>query len=248
MTPKTSSPIGMIAGTGVAEHFDLSKRLKVSTEFGDVTAYCSADQSYYVLPRHGPEHEVPPHMLNHKANIASLHKLGVRRIIATSAVGSMRRSLRIGQLGLVEQFLDFTRGREGTFFDSVVRHTDMTNPYSSEMNRTIEKAAERLEIRITPGLVYVCVEGPRFETAAEIRMFRRLGGDVVGMTGVPEVVLANELGMEYSMILVVTNRAAGLQGKVKHEEVVRQMKKNGPRVRDLMLSAAQTSWLRKVIP
>jgi 5'-methylthioadenosine phosphorylase len=174
-------------------------------------------------------------MINHRANISAFHKLGVEKIIATSAVGSLRKNLRVGELGLAAQFLDFTRGRQGTFFDSVIRHTDMTYPYSKGLSNEITRASEEIPVKVRPGLVYVCAEGPRFETAAEIRAFRSLGGDVVGMTGVPEVVLANELGLEYAAILVVTNWAAGLQNRVNQEEVVREMGKKGPLVKDIVL-------------
>jgi 5'-methylthioadenosine phosphorylase len=111
----------------------------------------------------------------------------------------------------------------------------MTYPYSVDLTSEIVDASEKIPVEIRPDLVYVCVEGPRFETAAEIRMFRSLGGDVVGMTGVPEVVLANELGLEYASILVVTNWAAGLQKKVAHEDVVRVMRKKGPLVKEIIL-------------
>jgi len=235
MTRKARNPVGVIAGTGVVEHFDLSLGLGVRTKFGVANICRSNDDSFFLVPRHGLGHEIPPHMINHRANITALNKLGVKKIIATSAVGSMRKSLRVGELGLAGQFLDFTRGSQGTFFDSVLRHTDMTYPYSQELTYEIAAVSEEISMRIRPGLVYVCAQGPRFETAAEIEMFRSLGGDVIGMTGVPEVVLANELGLEYAAILVVTNWAAGLQKRVTHEEVVREMRKKGPLVKDIIL-------------
>lgn len=234
MTLMNDAPVGVIAGTGVAEHFKVSEPEDVDTEFGRVTAFASKDRRYYLLPRHGMGHDVPPHMVNYRANVACLSKLGVRKVIATSAVGSMVSRFSPGSIGLIEQFIDFTRQRPKTFFDNKVVHTDMTNPYSARLNRDILKAAARTGTRVHRGLVYVCVEGPRFETAAEIKMFRRLGGDVVGMTGVPEVVLANEIGLEYSSVAIATNWAAGMQKKISHEEVVAMMKKTGARVKDLL--------------
>jgi len=146
----------------------------------------------------------------------------------------MDRELGVGEVGLVDQFIDFTKHRQETFFDRGVVHTDMTNPYSRHLNRELLAAAKRMGLKVKPGLVYVCAEGPRFETAAEIRMFRTLGGDVVGMTGVPEVVLANEKKIEYASVVIATNWAAGMQAKVSHEEVLRVMKRSGGKVKELI--------------
>ncbi len=238
MKPENRGPIGVIAGTGVTEHFELSRRKVVRTEFGSAAVF-RTENGHYVLPRHGLGRAVPPHMVNYRANVASLRRLGVQRIIATSAVGSMNLRAGVGSLGVAGQFLDFTRGRNGTFFDRTANYTDMTTPYSAELNGAVVRAGKRLGIRVMTGLVYVCVEGPRFETAAEIRMFRKMGGDVVGMTGVPEVVLANELGMEYASIAVVTNWAAGVRGRVSHDAVLAQMEKTGPKVKSLIVAATE---------
>lgn len=231
MTP--SSRFGVITGTGVTEHFELSESKTVKTEFGSAYVYKSKG-GYYVLPRHGPWHKVPPHMVNYRANLAAMDKLGVRNVVATSAVGSMDPKLGVGQMGLVDQFIDFTKHREETFFGDEVAHTDMTNPYSAGLNSALGRAADNMKLKLRRGLVYVCAEGPRFETAAEIRMFRKLGGDVVGMTGVPEVVLAREKGLEYASLVIATNWAAGIQDRVSHEEVVKVMKKTGRKARDLI--------------
>jgi len=231
---KSSQQVGVIAGTGVLGHFDLGKQLNVKTPFGSAMAFEALAGGFYVLPRHGPQHRVPPHKINYRANIAALDKLGVNSVIATSAVGSMNPGFGVGEIGLVDQFLDFTKGRESTFFDNEVGHTDMTNPYSRRLNGGLEGSARRLGMKLRRGLVYVCAEGPRFETAAEIKMFRAMGGDVVGMTGVPEVVLANEKGMEYASVVIATNWAAGMQQKVSHEKVLEVMKGSGRKVRDLI--------------
>ncbi len=222
-----SKRFGVITGTGVTEHFRASGPKSVKTRYGNAVVYESKDGGYYVLPRHGPRHKVPPHAINYRANLAALDQLGVENVVATSAVGSMEPKLGVGQMGLVDQFIDFTKHREETFFGDRVAHTDMTNPYSSRLNDAIGLAADGLGVRLRKGLVYVCAEGPRFETAAEIRMFRKLGGDVVGMTGVPEVVLAREKGLEYASIVIATNWAAGIQERVSHEEVVKVMKRTG---------------------
>ena len=237
MTRSSVRSVGVISGTGVTEQFEVTDRRTVRTRYGPAAVYPARDGSYYLLPRHGIGHGIPPHMVNYRANMSALKHLGVRSIISTSAVGSMNRRFAVGRLGLVDQFIDFTSRRGGTFFDDAVRHVDMTSPYSQRINSALQRAAGAEGMKLHTGLVYVCVEGPRFETAAEIRMFRRLGGDVVGMTGVPEVVLAREAGIEYSSIAVATNWAAGMQDSVSHEEVLQGMKRVGPRVKSLIVAA-----------
>jgi 5'-methylthioadenosine phosphorylase len=206
----------------------------VSTPFGKATVFVQPKADYVVVPRHGAAHATPPHGINYRANIAALEKLGVSEIIATSAVGSMNREFGVGEIGLADQFLDFTKMRQATFFEKEVVHTDMTHPYSERLNRVLLSSAEKSGLKVHPGLVYVCAEGPRFETAAEIRMYRALGGDVVGMTGVPEVVLANEKRLEYASVLIATNWAAGMQARVTQEEVLKVMKGMGREVKRLI--------------
>jgi len=206
----------------------------VKTRFGTAALFESKGGTFYLLPRHGPGHKIPPHMINYRANVAALVNLGVTAVIATSAVGSMNPEFKVGELGLAEQFLDFTKGRKATLFDQKVVHMDMTQPYDSNLNRVVANAAASAGVPLKPGLTYVCVDGPRFETAAEIRMFRSLGGDVVGMTGVPEVVLAREAGMKYSSLLIATNWAAGIQEKVSHDEVVSVMRRSGQEVKKIL--------------
>jgi 5'-methylthioinosine phosphorylase len=233
---KQSPPVGVITGTGVTEQFDLSRPRTVRTRFGKATVFAHVGGEYLVIPRHGAAHKSPPHGINYRANIAAFEQLGVKEVIATSAVGSMNQGFRVGEIGLVEQFLDFTKRRQTTFFEEKVVHTDMTNPYSRHLNLEISVAARRIGIDLRQHLVYVCAEGPRFETAAEIKMYKIVGGDVVGMTGVPEVVLANEMKLEYSSIVIATNWAAGLQPKVSHEEVLRVMRRSGKSVKQLIES------------
>jgi 5'-methylthioadenosine phosphorylase len=229
-------PVGVITGTGVTEQFDLSQPRTIRTRFGKATVFTHERGDYLVIPRHGAAHKSPPHGINYRANVAAFEQLGVKEVIATSAVGSMNQGFRVGEIGLIEQFLDFTKRRQTTFFEDKVVHTDMTNPYSRHLNLEISVAAKRIGVNLSQNLVYVCAEGPRFETAAEIKMYKILGGDVVGMTGVPEVVLANEKKLEYASIVIATNWAAGMQPKVSHEEVLRVMKRSGKAVKRLIES------------
>jgi len=228
--------MAVITGTGITENFDLSKEEVVRTPFGSATVFVQPKGHYFVVPRHGAAHATPPHAINYRANIAAIQQLGAGEVIATSAVGSMNRDFGVGEVGLADQFLDFTKTRHTTFFEKEVVHTDMTHPYSERLNGELLSAAGILGLKVRPGLVYVCAEGPRFETAAEIRMYRALGGDVVGMTGVPEVVLANEKRLEYASVLIATNWAAGMQERVSQEEVLKVMRGTGSAVKRLIES------------
>lgn len=181
------------------------------------------------MSRHGVDHVTPPHLVNYRANIWALRELGVRKVLATAAVGSLSSDYRIGELVLLDQFLDFTKSRAATFYEGGqqgVLHIDMTEPYCATARQVIMNAAENVGITVKNGACYVCTEGPRFETPAEIRMFQLLGADVVGMTSVPEVVLARELGMCYASIGMVTNEAAGIGShQLSHVEVMESIKK-----------------------
>lgn len=224
---KKSNVFAVIVGTGIFEQFELSNKIVVNTRFGKTSVYKG---DYYVLPRHGPKHSLPPHKINYRANILALKKLGVTHIVSTNAVGSIRKYFVPGSIGTAYQFIDMTKLRYPTILNKVA-HTDMTEPYSKELNELIKRVANRLGVHVHDKLVYACMEGPRYETQAEIKMLSLLGADVVGMTAVPEVVYSNELNMEYSSILISTNMAAGLQNRLSHEEVVKVMRMVGPKVK-----------------
>ena len=185
----------------------------VPTPFGDVTVTRGllAGEEVAFIPRHGADHSVPPHRINYRANIAALSEIGAGAIIATAVSGSLHREVGPGSLRLVDQFIDLTWGRPLTFFDHEVRHTDMTHPYHQGLRGALLEAAQAAGVEILPTATYVCFNGPRFETPAEIRMAATMGGDLVGMTGCPEVVLANELGIPYASIGVVSNLCAGME-------------------------------------
>jgi 5'-methylthioadenosine phosphorylase len=215
--------------------FPTQEEVGVRTRFGRVTLYrCrSGRREFLFLPRHGVDHSVPPHRINFKANLQALKDAGVERVVATSAVGSVSEKLPVGGLGLLDQFIDLSK-RHLTYFDLRPVHVDMTRPYDPELQLTVVESAAALRVRLATGLVYASVDGPRYETAAEIRMFGLLGADVVGMTGAPEAILANELGLRYASIVVGTNRAAGLQDRISHDEVVAMMSRTSPLIRGLL--------------
>ncbi|MCL6520927.1 MAG: S-methyl-5'-thioadenosine phosphorylase [Firmicutes bacterium] len=235
--------LALIGGTGVydPEVLEGVRELSVETPYGLVHLLAGrfpGGEEVAFLARHGRHHSIPPHRVNYRANLWALKSLGVERVLATAAVGSLDRELAPGTFVLVNQFLDFTRGRPSTYFDREgdgVAHVDVSEPYCPELRALLEEEARGLGIPVRQGGVYVCTEGPRYETPAEIRAYRRLGGDVVGMTGVPEVVLARELGLCYAAVAMVTNLAAGIADHpLTHAEVNEVMERNGRRLRELL--------------
>lgn len=217
----------VIGGSGVydLELLDQVSTHTVQTPYGDVTFRHGKlhGEPVFFLARHGEDHSLPPHRVNYRANIYALAELGVKRVIATNAVGSLRERMMPGHFVLPDQFLDFTRARPATFFDRGDRvvHVDVTEPYCPVLRRQLAEVARPLGLIVHEGATYVCTEGPRYETPAEIRMFAAMGGDLVGMTSVPEVVLAREAGLCYASVCLVTNYAAGIAGHpVSHEDIL----------------------------
>jgi len=222
------SSMAVIAGTGARRIFqDLEPSGEAESPYGRIQIYTSDDLDPHVpiVLRHGFEHRTPPHLVNYRAIVAGLWGMGVERILALGAVGSLRSSLRPGDMVIPDQVLDLTRQRVQTFVEELGasgQHIDVTDPFCPELRKVALTSAAQLEIALHPRAVYVCVEGPRYETAAEIRMFKMLGGDLVGMTCAPEVFLAREKGMCYMHISLVTNMAAGIQPtRIIHRDLER---------------------------
>ena len=226
------SKIGLIGGSGLydIEGFVLKQKKSVTTPFGkpsDQYLIGKIGKTEIVfLPRHGKKHNIPPHMINYRANIWGFKKLGVERIISISAVGGIKKGLKPGDIVVLDQTMDMTRNRKSTFYDGKtgVVHIDFTEPYCPELRRIIMKAGKQAKVTVKNGGNYVAVEGPRLETASEIKGFKLLGGDVVGMTGMPEASLAREVEICYSGISVVANYAAGIsKTKLTVPEVMEAM-------------------------
>lgn len=210
--------LAIIGGSGLTtlSNLDVSHREVVRTPYGEPSGALVfgqiCGQPAVFLPRHGYGHSIPPHMVNYRANLWALHHLKVRGIISVASVGGIRADLQPGDVVLPNQIIDYTWGRKSTFFDgleSSVRHVDFTEPYDAELTRLIAEAAAALSIPAKIGGVYAATQGPRLETAAEINRLERDGADIVGMTGMPEAVLARELGLPYAAISVIANHAAG---------------------------------------
>ncbi|NOZ58666.1 MAG: S-methyl-5'-thioadenosine phosphorylase [Euryarchaeota archaeon] len=234
--------IAIIGGTGIydPELFGEREKRVLTTPYGRASpAFIGelAGRSVVFMPRHGTGHERPPHRVNYRANIYALKQLGVGRIIATNSVGGINPELSPGDLVVPHDFIDFTRTRRVTFYDTQAVHVDMSQPYCPELREALIRAG-RGAGGVKERGVYAATEGPRFETPAEIRMLSMLGCDIVGMTGIPEAVLARELEICYASIATVTNYAAGTkQEKLTATEVVEVVRRNEERLRRLIQEA-----------
>ena len=219
--------LALITGSGFYDIPGLAERqvTEVETPYGAVSVNSGmlAGAPVAFIPRHGADHSLPPHAINYRANVWALREFGADGIVAVSVVGSIDTAYQAGAFLLCDQFIEFTSGRAVTFFDEPgnVQHTDMTAPYDPELRAQLVSAAEVIGLDIAPSATYVCTNGPRFETPAEIKMYGILGGTLVGMTGYPEVALARELRVPYAAVAIVANLAAGLQdAELSHEDVV----------------------------
>jgi 5'-methylthioadenosine phosphorylase len=243
MSEKTAE-IAIIGGSGIYEipGVENPKRFPVKTPYGKVPKVLIGElggRRVAFIPRHGAKHTFPPHRINYRANIWALKELGVKRVLATTASGTLSLRFKPGELVLLTQFLDFTKTRPLTFYEggrSGVVHVDMTEPYCPELRGALSRTARKLGVKLHPRATYACMEGPRFETPAEIRALRKLGADLVGMTNIPECVLARELGICYAAVGIITNYAAGLsRSPLSHAQVLELMKRNIGRTQRLLL-------------
>ncbi len=185
--------------------------------------------------------DIPPHQINYRANIAALKALGVTGILATTAVGCFRREWPIGTLVCLDNLIDFTTNRSKTFFDERAIHIDVTQPFCNHLRTHLLQTAIQTGVELQDGGTYLCTDGPRFETAAEIKMFAQWGADVVGMTASPEMFLAREAEISYCGVSIVTNLAAGISPHpLTHEEVMSAMNVTLPILATLFLEAARS--------
>ncbi|NMA86798.1 MAG: S-methyl-5'-thioinosine phosphorylase [Tissierellia bacterium] len=229
----------IIGGTGIYDAGNGKSQI-VNTKYGDVEVDILNIQGEDIvfLARHGKSHSVPPHLINYRANIMALKELGVKYIYSTAAVGSCNENFEPGDVVVIKDFLDFTKVRINTFFEGgeeAVKHVDMSDPYCKNLREQFYYMAKKENLEIKGDAVYVCTEGPRFETAGEIKMFQKLGGDVVGMTSVPEVVLAKELGMCYSTIGIISNWCTGFTGEITFHHIQNAMEKNKAKITEIFI-------------
>lgn len=222
--------------------FEPKEEMVVDTPYGEPSgAYLIgevAGTAVAFLPRHGSPHRIPPDRVNYRANIRGFKELGVERIISISASGGINPELRPGDIVILDQVIDMVQGaRASTFYggDEVV-HIDFTEPYCPELRGSLLRADGGAGTGARAGGTYICVNGPRLESRAEIRFYAMIGADVIGMTGMPEASLARELEICYAGITVVTNYAAGMAGKkLTTSEVVEKMKESNEKIRRLLI-------------
>ncbi len=240
--------IGLIGGSGLYELPGIRtvEEIEAETPFGSPSDRLKVAElegkRIAFLPRHSYKHNIPPHRVNYRANIRALKDLGVKRIITVNAVGGINEDYSPGDIVVPDQIIDLSRSRVSTFFDGDdVVHVDFTEPFCPEMRKlfTREELTERYGLH-TAG-TYVCTEGPRLETKAEIQFIKSIGGDMVGMTGMPEAVLAREAEICYLMIAVITNPAAGITGKrLTTTEVLQTMRRSTDRVKQLIMDVLKS--------
>jgi len=210
--------LAIIGGSGLTRLSTLAvaHREVVRTPYGEPSSALLfgqiAGRDVVFLARHGHGHTIPPHRVNYRANLWALKQRGVDAVLAVASVGAIVSTHTPGDLVLPSQIIDYTSGRESTFFDGGDRkvvHVDFTHPYTAALRARCLDAARSAGIKLHDGAVYAAVSGPRLETASEINRLERDGATVVGMTGMPEAALARELGLDYASIAVVVNHAAG---------------------------------------
>ncbi len=233
--------IAVFGGSGFYKLLEDPYEHRTNTPFGAPSAPITIGEiggrSVAFLPRHGREHDLPPHMINYRANVWAMKELGVTQVIGPNAVGSLQAHVQPGDFVICDQFVDRTSGRKDTFYDGpVVTHVSSADPYCPTMRKVAIDSAAKLGIKVHPSGTVVVIQGPRFSTRAESKWFASQGWEVINMTQYPEAYLCLELEMCYCNISLVTDHDAGAEGiePVTNEEVIRVFNENNERVRELI--------------
>ncbi|AAY80357.1 S-methyl-5'-thioadenosine phosphorylase [Sulfolobus acidocaldarius] len=242
ITTKDKAKIGIIGGSGLYDPkiLENTREIKIYTPYGEPSDYILLGElegkSVAFLPRHGRGHRIPPHKINYRANIWALKELGVKWLISVSAVGSLRMDYKPGDFVIPDQFIDMTKGRDYTFFDGpVVAHVSMADPFCNSLRKIILDIVREMKIQTHERGTYICIEGPRFSTRAESRVWKEVfKADIIGMTLVPEVNLACEAQMCYSTIAMITDYDVFAELPVTAEEVTKVMAENTEKARKLL--------------
>ena len=235
MQPK----IGIIGGTGVyPDKLEIVNEIDIQTPYGSPSSSIAIGVMNGIevafLPRHGKNHTIPPHMINYRANIYALKQLGIERIISPCAVGSLKEEYKPGDMVIVDQFIDFTKSRKYTFFDGPkTEHIAIPDPFCPELNQIAEIECKNLKINSHNNGTCVCIEGPRFSTRAESKMFRQFA-DIISMTIVPECQLAREMNMCYMSLATITDYDAWSEETVDAMTVSKVMEENSEKIRNLL--------------
>ena len=242
MTP--SAEIGVFGGSGFYDFLDDVEEAKVETPYGEPSAPISLGavdgRRVAFLPRHGRRHELPPHMINYRANVWALKDIGVTGIIGPCAAGSLTKDVRPGDFVVCDQLVDRTSGRKDTFYDGpITTHVAFADPYCPELRDLAIATATSEGMPIHDRGTVVTVQGPRFSTRAESKWYQDAGWQVINMTQYPEAYLARELEMCYVNISLITDYDVGVEGEVdavSHEEVLRVFNENNDKLRKLLFS------------
>lgn len=237
----SSAEIAVIGGSGFSRLGSATAELAIETPFGApsdaISIHEISGRHIAFLPRHGRGHTIPPHQINSCANIWALNSIGVTRIVAISACGSLQRRIAPGHILICDQFVDRTKNRPDTFFNGPeVAHVSAADPYCSELRALGAQACRSAGMIVHESGTVVVIDGPRFSSRAESQWYAQAGWDIIGMTQYPELILARELGMCYSTVAVVTDYDAGLAEApevepVSHEQVLEVFAQNIETVR-----------------
>jgi 5'-methylthioadenosine phosphorylase len=243
--------VGIIGGSGLDDPtlFEKRETLSVETIYGPPSAELVRgrirDREVVLLARHGKHHRISPGQVNYRANIQAFNDLGVTHILATTACGSLREEIGRGDFVIVDQFIDFTRHRQTTFFDSFAngaRHTAMADPFDAGLRSALLNACRELGFRAHDGGTVITIEGPRFSTRAESNMFRSWGADVINMSVAPEAALANEAGIPYAAVAMSTDYDCWKRDEapVSWQEILEVFQRNADRVQRVLIRAVGT--------
>ncbi len=232
--------VGIIGGSGVYELLGKVRDKGVKTPYGKPSDKISVGEisrkKVAFIPRHRKKHTIPPHKINHRANIYALKSLGVENIISTASVGIINANIEIGDFIILDDFLDFTK-KHHTFFDKFDDGPlllDLTHPFSTKLRKILIEVCREKEYSFHDKGIYVNTPGPRLETPAEIRMFNILDADVVGQTVAPEAILSKELDIDYASIAIGINYACGVVPGPMKIELEKIMNEKKPQLREII--------------
>jgi 5'-methylthioadenosine phosphorylase len=243
------SRIGIIGGSGLEDPDILqgSREISMITRYGEPSSSLLEGKingkDVIILSRHGRLHTIPPTQVNNRANLLALKEAGCTHLLSSTACGSLREEIGRGDLVIPDQFIDFTRHRPVTFFESfepgAMKHTSMADPFDSQLRNTLISVADGMDLPVHPSGTVITIEGPRFSTRAESRMFRAWGADLVNMSTAPEIILARELDLPYAAIAMSTDYDCWKEDEepVSWEEVLSVFKRNVKKVTDLLKAA-----------
>jgi len=239
--------IGIIGGSGLDDPKIINnpKEIKIDTPYGPTSdkliSGLIGKKEVIILARHAKGHSISPTNVPYRANIWALKEMGCNRILATTACGSLREEMKPGELVFIDQFIDWTKLRKLTFFEEKVVHTAMSEPFDFNLREKLIKSADKLKLKYHSKGTMITIEGPRFSTKAESKMYKLWGADLINMSTVPEVLLANELGIAYQSIAMVTDYDCWKENEesVSFELILKRMKENAEKVKKLLIETIE---------